>query len=231
MKRFLLVIVLITSSALSALSAETLIFRDEFTGSNGTDLVSHTPDTGSDWDEAIDTAGSLNIQIQSNQGRASAASSSNQLVYVANPAPSTPDMRVRFTLNTWHTGANDPIGLVARYQDANNYYAARTCQFGGDIVVWIDALVGGTPTELNGDVVTIEPGDVIDFVLVGDRLSVEINSVEVLSTTHSGIPAAGRGGVHLGRYPGWPDADITTNWLLDDFEIYEITLDAERRIW
>ena len=231
MRRFLLVLVLITSNALSALSAETLILGDEFTGSNGTDLASHSPDTGTSWSEVIDSTGSLDIEIQSNQARASANSSSSQVGYAANPAPSTSDMRVKTTLNTWPTGADDPVGLFLRYQDANNYYACRAAHLGGDPAVWFDKVVAGVNTELNGASQAMAAGDELDCSIVGNAYSIKVDGVEVVTGTDSSISTAGRGGIHFGAYPGWPDADITTNWLLDDFEIYEITLDAERRIW
>lgn len=233
MRRFLLVLVLITNNALSALPAETLIFRDEFTGSNGTDLVSRSPNTGTSWSEVIDSTGSLNIQIESNQARASANSSNDTIVYVANPASSVADMRVAATMAALATGNDDPAGLVFRYVDNDNFYACMLqTTTAPERIAWLDKRVGGVYDDsIDGGLFNISANDVVSCAVVGTSLEMRVNGDLILSATDSDLSSAGKGGIYMGDYPTCTTCDIVTSWLLDDFEVYEITADAERRIW
>lgn len=200
-----------------------LIFSDSFTGSNGTDLVSHTPDTGTSWTEAIDTAGNLNIQIQSNQARASAFSESNTLAYVANPASTHADMRIEAKFAGLPTSNDDVFKFVVRYQDSNNFYA---CVFSWDsgnaYAVWFDKTVGGTVTDLTGGATpTIVAGDTVACQIEGTTLKILVNGTTILTDSDTSISTAGKAGMYLGAYHLWPTTDVNTAWVIDDFKVYQ----------
>lgn len=231
--RLIIVIAIFLCVSIPAYAAETLIFSDTFTGDNGTDLVSHSPDTGTNWQEVVDTAGTLNIQIQSNQARSSTSSSNNSIVYVANPASSVADMKVTATMTALSTGNDDPVGLVLRYQDTSNYYGCMIqTTTAPERVVWFDRRVGGVYSDaIGGDLVNISANDVVSCSVIGTSLEMRVNDAVVVSTTDSSLSAAGKGGIYLGDYPACGTCDIVTGNTLDSFQIHEITSDTERRIW
>ncbi|MDP2676648.1 MAG: DUF2341 domain-containing protein [bacterium] len=201
-----------------------LIFSDTFTGSNGTDLVSHTPDTGTSWQEVIDSAGTLTLQVQSNQGRASADSASNRVVYVANPASTHADMSVQFKLNAFDPD-DKPMALVLRYQDANNMYLLLIENEGGgsELALTFVKAVSSTWSDIDtADVVAASLGDTISFSVEGNTLTAKVNDTVVKQKTDTSITSAGKAGVYFGVLPQlWTNAAVSIDWLFDDFKVYQ----------
>lgn len=234
-RNLIIVIAFFLCVSVPAYAAETLIFSDTFTGDNGTDLVSHSPDTGTSWQEVVDSNGLSWIELRDDNCRANSSGtvSSNSIAYVANPAPSTPDMKVVFTLNAFPTSADDILLVYARYQDNNNFYSIGIAPDSGDTKsVWLQKTVSGvTGDALDGGSATIAIGSTITFEVVGTNLTMKVNDVTQLSATDSAISSAGKAGLHFGAYDAWTDADISSLYRVDDFEVYEITSDTERRMW
>lgn len=219
-------------------AAETLIFSDTFTDSTGTELSAHTPDTGTSWQEIVDTLPGAFMEVRNDAAPGARANSSGSfnsqaVAYVANPAPSVPDMRVEVTLNQFPTSTDDTAAIIVRVQDADNFYAFfLVTESGTARSVWLQKTLSGVSTALDTDFgVTIEAGDVISLEIVGTTITAKLNDVEILSATDSAISSAGKAGIYLGAYDDWADADISSLYRFDDFKVYEITSDTERRIW
>ena len=238
-RNLIIVIAFFVCVSVPAYAAETLIFSDTFTDSTGTELSAHTPDTGTSWQEIVDTLPGAFMEVRNDAAPGARANSSGNLnsqavAYVANPASSVPDMRVEVTLNQFPTSTDDIAAIIVRVQDANNFYAFFLhTETGTTRHVWLQKVISGVSTLIvaSSEDPTIVAGDVISLEAVGTTITARLNGEVVLSGSDSAISSAGKAGIYLGAYDDWTDADISLLYRFDDFKVYEITSDTERRIW
>lgn len=90
-----------------------VVVRDTFTAGAGTELSSHTPDTGTSWTERIGGTPNLDI-VASGSVAPDASSSTARLIYSCQPAPSTAAMAVEATVGTWASATTDTFYLLTR---------------------------------------------------------------------------------------------------------------------
>jgi len=147
---------------------------DTFTGTSGTGLESHTPDSGaSAWTNIDGSANRLQLDGSGNLNIVSSAT--------ADAAYSVPvgsvDMYVQGTLGTNFPGSNG-MYLVVRLTDKNNFYGLSR----GSSTVWnIYKRVGGSFTSLKGITgITTVSGDVF-------RLEVSGTSPPTLTAYQNGV--------------------------------------------
>lgn len=204
----------------------TTCFEDLFTGTNGTDLTAHTPDTGTSWSVGETSSGTDTIEIQTNQARAATGTANHRVAYLAacNPALAGADYDVEAKLTVSSgTGAgvaDDPFYVIGRWSTNNNYYAAAVYQ-GTTNLLKLYKKVGGTVTQLGSSVAyTMVANDVVKLVMVGTSIKVQINGVDQISVTDSDLTGTGTPGIGFGNAFVSGD-DIATSWRIDNFKVVD----------
>lgn len=196
-----------------------VIFQDAFTGTSGTLVTAHTPNTGTSWTSLIfNGGGGEGIAISSNTADANSAglSLSEGQLLTADATYSSANYVVKCLYSTSDSG-DDTFVLAARIQDANNMYA----------LVWNDDLfelykkVSGTWSLIGSDLGAVAvQGDTIQLVVNGTNVKTMTNSVVRHNVTDSSISAAGKGGFGFGNvgilnHTG----DDCSSQAIDDFEV------------
>jgi hypothetical protein len=117
---------------------------DGFTASNGTDLLSHYPDTaGFDWVKTVQT-GTQTFQVQSNAASAQATAAPSITYYTNRLSPI--EVAYAVQADVVGTGNTTQVGVVARYRDASNNY--RLYITGATPTLTLEKRVAGTITSL-----------------------------------------------------------------------------------
>lgn len=217
-------------------NAQTTIFIDEFNGTNLTDIASRSPDTGTGWTEVIDTTGTNIFDIaNSTRARPNSSAENATLMYIASPAPTSADASIEFSFPSFPTNAtDDPIGVVLRYQDTNNYYALVIYNdVSGTSNVFISKKVAGTPSDVASGTVSLNVGHTYTFSITGTSLSFynETTATEILAGTDTSITSAGAAGIFSGSVRGQASDDTRNVWHFERVEITELPVSSQRRIW
>ena len=205
----LLLIPLLVCLLVSPVWAVTTIFNDTCTDTDGDNIdTAHTPDTGTGWTEYL-TDGVGQLATYSNAcTEETGPSLTRYAYYTADATYSTANYSVSATLGTWtSTAAGRMMGLIGRWQDANNYYLAWIEDSAGTNDIRIYKVVAGVSTQISSTEDTNPTGgDVFKFILNGSSLSLQKNGGNVISpitdTAHS---AAGKAGMGAGDF-----ADLTS---------------------
>ncbi len=154
------------------LKAASAIFLDNFTGTNGTNLTSHTPDIGSAW--TINTGGT---EIQSNKA--------------SSPADSKVSVDMTAADGTLIAEMDSPVGnndaLIFRKVDASNYWRFQINGAGvtGFTAALLIDTTGGSDNVTSTS--TTMGGGLHEWKVVMNGTSIEgfIDGVSVISTTSS----------------------------------------------
>lgn len=193
-----------------------VIFNDTFTDSDNTILHNHTPNTGLSWTEIINI-GSGNIKIDANvlDAGASDGGLSDGSAYTADVSGGygVADYEVQLTYVSG-LGSDDPIYILARVQDANNFYMVKLLSGSGQI--W--KRVGGTFSAIGTTFSAPASGSVMKFELIGTALKVYDDGVEVKSVTDGDITAAGKAGVGMGQIGQGSGHDMSGQ-IADNFSV------------
>jgi hypothetical protein len=190
---FLLLLVPLTGHAAT-------IFDDTFTGTGG--LSAHTPDVGTSWTSVFSNGLSFTLDGAGAVGD-NGPSSSLYNYLTANATYSTADYDVTATFSTFNTaGASRMIGLLARYQDTNNFYLAWIEDGTGTNDVRIYSCVAGTCTKISSTEDTNPTAnDVFVLELRGNQIGLKKNGAYVINPiTDSSISAAGKAGYGAGDF-------------------------------
>src|SRR3954466_16375855 len=102
---------------------------DDLDDATNVNLDAHVPsDVGTGWQIVENTSGSaLQILASANCLRTIASVASSRIIYKSLPNPTSVEYDVEFGIpssTAIPTGTDDPVFLVARLVDANNYYSA-----------------------------------------------------------------------------------------------------------
>lgn len=215
--------------------AQTEIFLDDMNGTNNAQLTARTPDTGTGYTESIDTTGNGTWEITAStrarhsevSGTGSGAENAVTLL-TFDPAPTSPDYNVGFGIVFWPTnGTDDPFGVVARYQDANNYYALVIYNdISGTSNVFITKRVGGTYTDIASDSFSLSSSVDYEFRVDGTSISFYGDTTEILSVTDSSITAAGEVGMFVGSMRGQASDDTRSAWHVEYVYVDEYEAEA-----
>lgn len=172
----------------------TVIFQDNFTGTDGTALDSHTPDTGTSWTRLVGDAGTV-MEIASNQLR-SDGDLNKGVIYTADATYLSADYDVSCTLVSLVNQLTKANYLMVRIQDQENMYAVRLNK--GTTVCQLYKKVAGTWSALGSLFDEPADGSVIKLEMIGTALKFYDDGVEVASATDTDISAAGKAGVAAG---------------------------------
>lgn len=167
--------------------------NDTFTDSNNTLLENHTGETGATWTKH-GSFGSGSLWIQSN--RIDVAVDVTNACYYASGLPPSADYEV--LTQVYVSSVNDFRGPAFRVQTgADTMYTAL---FDGDNVVRMYKRVAGSQTQIGISAALgwgVGELHAINLYGVGTTISVDCDSVNVISVTDSDIAAAGRAGVYM----------------------------------
>lgn len=176
--------------------ASVVLFKDNFTDTNGVALPNHIPDTGIGWVQFYNvTSTYLNIVI--NELRTNGIEYNGGVAYYTNDTMTTADyiVSLKWTANGG-TAPNYPIGLIARYTDSANYY-------GLDIDPWdglrIYSNIAGSKTLLASMSINLNLNSNISFKCVGSNLTALINNTPVFSVIDANLASAGHAGIFSGN--------------------------------
>lgn len=206
-----------------ALAADTLVFNDAFTATDGTAITSHTPNTGTSWVEVIDVDGAQDILINSNLADASDCGLSDGILVRANATYNSADYYVQMSNPTVDTG-DDTTVIAIRIQDANNMYAMHYIDGQGILY----EKVTGTWTALESvqSNANITSGNIIYLEANGSTISWGYGDrnagthTEITSLTDTSISAAGYGGFGFGAVIN--ASNDCSAQQVDNFAVYEI---------
>lgn len=202
-------------------SAQTTFVQDTFTGTNGTLLSAHNPDTGNagSW---VKISGTGDLDIQNNQLQNTVA---KNLVFYKNTTPPTggsAEYVVGLTA-TWNTSkATDIVTLVARINGASNDRYEATLDTGSSTNnVVIQKVVGGTTTVLaTGSLsITLATAHTIYFSVKDASKSLDVDGTTIVSTTDNSITAAGVAGLEQ-------EGNAAGDTVIDDFFASTFTVTA-----
>jgi hypothetical protein len=211
MRKTLLLLAFISLLASATLLAQTTVFSDAFTDTNGVDLGAHTPGTGTSWTTFRDTAEGL--EIQSNTVRQINNFTGGR--YYQTPDHSTGNYSVTMTLvNAIQSGWGSHAGGVfarSSLADGDNilHASAYECYWhevnsaGGSAGEWrLVEWAGGSeqaPMDTEADSFTTGQSRTVTLTVNGSALNCDITNGATLSlsATDGSISAAGKTGLYI----------------------------------
>ncbi len=189
----------ITVTVTDAVEGGASFLVDSFTGTNGTALTAHSPETGGAWSAQSGYTPSPANDIQNNRMRAGSSTG----VYRNAAAPPSADYYVECVLDFLTTITADNIGVTGRAAAAaNTFYFARWSQSAGGFQLF--KCVAGTNTQLGSTYVSAftSGSRTIRLTMTGSSIVMSIDGVERVSVTDTAIAAAGFAGVRCGLAHG-----------------------------
>lgn len=206
------------------------IFADAFTDTNGTDLVSHTPDTGTSWTEAADGSGNRNIEVQSNEAAPDATETQTGIWYTAQGTYPSAEYDVLADFPS--VGVSPGVaGLIARWTDSDNNYTLLVNSNAGDDILIVKR-DGGTQTILaQADNDHGSPVSDVKFEIRDAAKKAFIGGSEILSTADNAVTSTGEGGLGFGATGGTGGFGIRGTDRIDNFEIVAAASGAADPHW
>lgn len=170
--------------------------RDTFTDSDTTLLTGHTGEIGATWTVQSGYAPATAPTIASNALYAPAITAA----YYGSGAPAVADYTVETSLVFRTSVTSDAVGPAARMQaGANTMYAAR---YAVALAGWqLLKFVAGSATQLGSVVSEAYPlGQTRNLAIrvLGTRIAMRLDGVDIAVTTDADISAAGRAGFRCG---------------------------------
>jgi hypothetical protein len=175
-----------------SLQAQTQFVRDTFTGTNGTFLESHAPDTGGAW---------TRVQGQGlllSGGQLTPDKTNGTDRYTNAAVPPSAEYVVGMTVSFVSSNADNYIELLARITGSNGYVAYLNGQSSYQIIRVVGGvatvLAAGTTTALN---IGLSFDNEIVFSVTDASKRLIVNGTVVATVTDNTITAAGRAGLGL----------------------------------
>lgn len=214
-----------------SLTDDSIVF-DTFSRRNVPAFTNHTSNFGRSWSLLEDTTGgpSLFDFLNETSTGAENSRSSDRILYTNDAILPSADTANDLTLPTLATTGDDPVWLLARVQDVNNYYAGGTYISAGLADKVIGKKTTSTYTELGTADTGLAANDKIRFQVSGTSLSLFQDTGSgfgsaIISTTDSDHAAAGSSGLAKGNIAVALD-DISATWALDNFEVTQAMIAA-----
>ena len=205
----------------------TLVFQDSFVSTTTTALTSHTPDTGTSWVEQFnDTSGAAVINNNAaDDARASANAVNAAIVMITNPAPTEADVDVQLVTKDFASGGTGPFGVVARYQDDDNYLALGTVIKFLNPDMFLVECIEGTRTAIASYDAGTDDGHAIKLEVVGTNARAYMDTGSGFFALGVAIPVAddvvGDAGMFWGNALHVATYDIINNKLVESFQLDE----------
>lgn len=223
LKRFISSLVLV-GCAVSLAWAVGVIFNDTMTGTNGTALSAHTPDTGTSWTSLALSGTTITLNGSGGATDPNGPGVSLVAYYKANATYDTANYDVEAQHSTFvNTTAGRMVGLLAHVQDASNFYLAYISTPTDTNDVRIYKCVGGTLTKMS---TTEDTGPVANDIFI---LEVRNNSVGLKKNGSyvinpiagdAALAAAGTAGYGVGDVCGDTSfASGGANFVVDYFKV------------
>ncbi len=175
--------------------------NDLFTGSAGTAITAHTPDTGGAWAlYAVIPYASGNAQL-TGAGSLRMGTNANTIAYNA-AVPVNADYDVVAVVKAESILADTEAGVVGRFHTSGglNFYMARYDTFSGTwtMLKYVNGSYGGMLG--SGYAQSLTPGQSYTLTLrmVGSAISLLVDGVTRISVTDTGVTAKGSAGVAFG---------------------------------
>lgn len=170
----------------------TVFVSDTFTGSSGTNLTSHTGETGATWAKQTGATGDM---IISDANRARCSPVSTRCAYYASGTPTDANYTVQAT--TYRFTSVSYLGVAGRMATGNTTRYVCTYEYPGgywELQAWN---AGGTKTALGTYTQSLSnnTGYVITLTMNGTAIDCAIDGVSRIAVTDSSITAAGYAGV------------------------------------
>lgn len=147
-----------------------------------------------------------------------------QFIALSNPSPAVPDVNISTMIGGNSAVTNAPHVIIARYQDASNFYCAVIYHASNiaDCQIW--KMVAGVATMLGSvDANTTTFYDILfNFELVGTSLKLFREGFLILSVTDGSISATGNAGLGMGAVVVSTDQVVATQ-IFNNFLVREIT--------
>ena len=158
------------------------LLQDTFTGTDGTDLISHTMDVGPGWVRASNV-GTERIQISGNQAKAIGmdGGATTRCGYVAESGAA--DCTISATCTDVLAG--NEVGLIFRYQDYTTFFKVTGYQGDGKAYLYEVAPGVNNVRASGGTGVTLNTPFTLSVVLAGTSITVKINGVTACTYTAS----------------------------------------------
>jgi hypothetical protein len=189
------------------------VFSDTFACATTTDLVSNSPQIGTGWTEAVDSAGTNAINCRTTGYTQPLASATNQrVIYTATPSPAITGTNYDYS-GVWSAfgSANDASALIYSYADASNYCGVKMYYTTASTdLVWFKYVAGVNTTIYSGNVGTL-PGDIVLIEVRGSSQRVLVNGVEKATTTDTFCDNTNTLGLGYGAVNGVATDNITTS--------------------
>jgi hypothetical protein len=194
-----------------------IFVNDTFTDSNGTDLASHTGETGATWVEHSSYASGA-FTIHSNQVYCSTVTA----LYYASGSPASAEYDIEVPVTKISPNSGRKLGIAARIDTgANTHYDAQI--FEAD-TLRIFKTVAGVNTQLAENAAFGVGTSTLKFEIRDAAKKLYVNSVEQLSTADNAITAAGK----VGLFGLGTAATTTTGFHADSFAATDATVVADR---
>ena len=200
-------------------------FDDLFTeASADTALASHTPtDAGTGWTEELnDGTSTWEATTTNGTAKVDADDSAKSIIMSAQVSGglSSADYDVVADI-TVEDGANgeDSIGMIARLEDADNFYYLRVRTKNGNDL-FIREVVGGSAQNLSAiDTDVNWTNNDLKFELRGTALKAFTGATEQSSVTATDLTAAGEAGMAIGRAATVASGSVATIWEITRFTV------------
>src|SRR3990172_2791168 len=174
------------------------IFSDTFTDTSGVLLQNHTPTEGTSWSILWQSASGEDFAISSNRAVES-GTISDGVIYTCDGTYPSANYSIQCTQVNISTDTDDPLFLMVRIQDVDNFYAVRL--YDSDTLLNLCSLykkVSGTWTRLGSYFNTPANGTTIKLEIIGSTLKFYAGGVELASATDTDISNGGKAGFGAG---------------------------------
>jgi len=203
-----------------------VIFNDTFTVAVDTALTAHTPDTGTGWVETLNssTASVMTSFEATDVAGADLNENGRGIIMTTNPTPSIGGYDIELDLASINStaGADDPMGMIARYVDADNFYYVRIRKNNDNPNLQLYKRVAAVSTLLDSIDFDLNVSDTLKFEIRDSAKKLYVNDVERLSSFDNSITAAGLAGFSVGNVGVIIGDDMKVNWQIDNFVLTEV---------
>lgn len=172
------------------------VFSDTFTGSTGTQLQSHTPDTGTSWTRLWGSVSTLDWVINASNQATPETDADDGVIYTADATYPSADYKVEWDLVAGPGSSARTVYAMVRIQDQENMYAVRLISTASGSQLY--KKVSGTWTALGSTFTVPANGSVCRLEIIGSALKFYDDGVEIASATDTDISAAGKAGLGAG---------------------------------
>jgi len=204
-----------------------VIIQDSFTleGAVNIALADHTPTELGDGYTQEALVGATGITVNAtNDNAAVIGGNGTGVIYSVQPAPSTGDYDVGFTVSAGSSVLTASMAAMARFVDADNFYAAGFLGTNANPDTYIWKMEEGSLSVLaSANDLDWTAGDTLRFEVRDGSQKLFQNDVEVLSATDTALTDSGEAGLIAGS----PLTLNTRQIVIDDFYVEEIGGGAE----